>query len=52
MIAKVQVTVNGGPPPDGQSIRYFYVSNNSDGTWTVLSESDASYYTRALWYVP
>lgn len=52
MIAKVEVTVNGGPPPDGQSIRYLYVSHYGDGTWTVLSESDASYYTRALWYVP
>jgi hypothetical protein len=23
-----------------------------DGTWTVLSESDAADYTRALWSVP
>ena len=52
MIAKVGVAVNGGPPPDGQSIRYLSVCNNSDGTWTVLSESGAADHTRALWSVP
>jgi hypothetical protein len=41
MIVKVEVTVNGGTPPDGQSIRYLYVSRNFDDTWNILSESNS-----------
>jgi hypothetical protein len=52
MIVKVEVTVNGGTPPDGQSIRYLYVSRNFDDTWIILSESNSYSYTRALWSRP
>ena len=49
MVVKVEVTVNGGPPPDGRSVRYLYVSRNFDDTWSVLGNSSAYAYTRALW---
>lgn len=52
MIVKVEVTVNGAPPPDGRPIRYLYVSRNFDDTWSVLYESDSYLYTRALWSRP
>jgi len=52
MIAKVPVTVNGGPPRRPIHPLPLYVSHYGDGTWTVLSESDSYHYTRALWYVP
>ena len=52
MIVKVEVTVNGGTPPDGQSTRYLYVSRNFDDTWNILSESNSYSYTRALWSRP
>jgi hypothetical protein len=52
MIVKVEVTVNGGPPPDDRSIRYLYVSRNFDDTWSVLWESNSLAYTRALWSRP
>jgi hypothetical protein len=49
MIVKVEVTVNGDPPPDGRPIRYLYVSRNFDDTWSVLYESSAYAYKSALW---
>jgi hypothetical protein len=52
MIEKVEVTVNGGAPPDGRPIRYLYVSRNFDDTWNILSETDSCSYTRALWSRP
>ena len=52
MIVKVEVTVNGGPPPDGRSTRYFYVSRDFDDTWHVLWESNSYFYKRALWSIP
>jgi hypothetical protein len=52
MIVKVEITVNGGTPPDGRSIRYLYVSRNFDDTWNVLWESNSYSYTRALWSRP
>jgi hypothetical protein len=52
MIVKVEVTVNGGAPPDGRPIRYLYVSRNFDNTWNILSETDSYSYTRALWSRP
>ena len=52
MIVKVEVTVDGGPPPDERSTRYFYVSRNPDDTWRVLWESNSYFYNHALWSTP
>ena len=49
MIVKVEVTVNGAPPPDDRPIRYLYLSRNPDDTWSVLYESSAYAYKSALW---
>lgn len=50
MIVKVTITVDGGPPPDGKSTRYFYLTHYSAGdSWTVSSETTAySYYSALL----
>ena len=49
MVAKAQITVDGSPPPDGRPVRYFYLTRNVDGVWTVFTETDAFSYYRALW---
>jgi hypothetical protein len=49
MVAKAQITVEGGTPPDGRSVRYFYLTRNVDGAWTVFTETDEYCYYRALW---
>ena len=48
MIAKVEVTVNGGPPPDGRSVRYLDLMRSVDGRWLVVADSDAYHYTISL----
>jgi hypothetical protein len=43
------VTVDGGPPPDGRSIRYFALSSKLGGGWMVVGETNSySYYTELL----
>ena len=49
MVAKAQIMVEGGAPPDGRAVRYFYLTRNVDGVWTVFTETDAYSYYRALW---
>jgi hypothetical protein len=44
MVAKVEVTVNGGPPPDGRSVRYLDLMRSVDGRWLVVADSDAYHY--------
>jgi hypothetical protein len=48
MVAKVEVTVNGGPPPDGRSVRYLDVMRSVDGRWLVVADSDAYHYMMSL----
>jgi hypothetical protein len=48
MIVKVQISVDGAPPPDGQPIRYFYVTYDGDRGWVVFAESDSYSYYRTL----
>jgi hypothetical protein len=48
MVAKARIRVEGGAPPDGRSVRYFYLTRNVDGVWTVFTETDAYSYYRAL----
>jgi hypothetical protein len=49
IVAKVKVRVNGGPPPDGRSIRYLDLMRSStDGRWQVIADSDAYHYMMSL----
>src|SRR5260370_31476819 len=48
MVAKVDLTVNGGPPPDGRSVRYLDLIRSVDGRWLVVAESGAYHYLTAL----
>jgi hypothetical protein len=48
MVAKVEVTVNGGPPPDGRSVRYLDLMRAVDGRWLVVADSDAYHYMTSL----
>jgi hypothetical protein len=48
-VVRAEVTVDGGPPPDGRAVRYFRMSHKfmEDG-WLVVGESDAYFYYREL----
>lgn len=48
MVAKVEVAVNGGPPPDGRSVRYVDLIRSVDGRWLVVADSDAYHYMMSL----
>jgi hypothetical protein len=48
MVAKVEVTVNGGPPLDGRSVRYLDLMRSIDGRWLVVADSDAYHYMSSL----
>ena len=48
MVAKVEVTVNGGAPPDGRSVRYLDLMRSIDGRWLVVADSDAYHYMTSL----
>lgn len=47
-VAKVEVRVNGGPPPDGRGVRYLDLMRTIDGRWVVVADSDAYHYMRSL----
>lgn len=48
-LVRAEVTVDGGPPPDGHSVRYFRVSRKfMGGGWMVVGESDSYLYYREL----
>lgn len=49
ILVRAEITVDGGPPPDGRSVRYFCVSRKfaQDG-WMVVGESDSYLYYREL----
>jgi len=48
MVAKVEVTVNGEPPPDGRSVRYLDLMRSVDGRWLVVADSDSYHYMISL----
>jgi hypothetical protein len=48
-IVRAEVTVDGGPPPDGRSVRFFRVSRKFTGDgWMVVGESDSYRYFMEL----
>jgi hypothetical protein len=48
MVVRTEISVDGGPPPDGQPVRYLFLTTKYEGGWMVLSESDSYRYYRAL----
>ena len=48
MVVRSEVSVDGGPPPDGQPVRYLFLTTKFEGGWMVLSESDSFRYYMAL----
>jgi len=47
-LVRAEVTVDGGPPPDGRSVRYFRMSTKFTGGWMVIGESDSYGYLMQL----
>jgi hypothetical protein len=48
-VVRVEITVDGGGPPDGRTIRYFSMSRKFGGGWMVVGESNAyNYYSDLL----
>jgi hypothetical protein len=47
-LVRAEVTVDGGPPPDGRPVRYFRMSTKLGGGWMVVGESDSYSYFREL----
>jgi hypothetical protein len=45
---RVELTVDGGVPPDGKSIRYFAMSHQLDRSWLVVGQSSSYWYYRML----
>jgi hypothetical protein len=48
MIVKTRITVDGGTPPDGQPVRYFYMTHNADRGWAVIGETTSYAYNQTL----
>jgi len=48
MIVRTEISVDGGPPPDGQPVRYLFLTTKPEGGWMVLSESDSFRYYEIL----
>jgi hypothetical protein len=49
IMVRADVTVDGGPPPDGRAVRYFRVMRKFEGDgWLVAGESDAYRYYSEL----
>ena len=48
MIVRTEISVEGGPPPDGQPLRYLFLTTKPEGGWMVLSESDSFKYYEIL----
>jgi hypothetical protein len=43
-----EITVDGGPPPDGRAVRYFRMKPKLDGGWMVVGETSAYFYYTEL----
>jgi hypothetical protein len=48
MIVRCEISVDGAGPPDGQMLRYLFLTTRPGGGWMVLSESDSYTYYLAL----
>jgi hypothetical protein len=48
MVVRTEISVDGGPPPDGQPVRYLFLTTKPEGGWMVLSESDSFNYYEIL----
>jgi hypothetical protein len=49
VVLRAEVTVDGGPPPDGRAVRYFRMERKFGGDgWLVLGESNSYSYLREL----
>jgi hypothetical protein len=48
MVVRTEVSVGGGTPPDGQPVRYLFLTTKVGGGSMVLSESDSIRYYVAL----
>ena len=48
MVVRTEISVDGGPPPDGQPVRYLFLTTRPAGGWMVLSESDSFNYYEVL----
>jgi len=48
MVVRTEISVDGGLPPDGQSVRYLFLTTKYGGGLMVLSESDSYRYYSAL----
>jgi len=45
-VIRVQITVDGGQPPEGAAVRYFRVEHVTTDKWLVVGQSDSySYYS-------
>lgn len=46
IVVRAEVSVDGGMPPDGRPVRYFWVARKfgGDGAWQVMGESNAYQY--------
>ena len=45
---RAEVTVDGGPPPDGRAVRYFRISRRFGGGWMVEGECSSYIYYNEL----
>jgi hypothetical protein len=56
MIVRTEISVDGGPPPDGKRVRYLFLTTKYEGGWMVPSESDSFRYYDVLlnfrWFAP
>lgn len=49
VLVRAEITVDGGPPPDGRSVRYFRMTRKIlDGGWMIVGESSAYFYYSQL----
>ncbi len=48
MVARVEISVDGGPPLDDRPVRFLFLTTKVGGGWMVLSESDSLRYYTAL----
>ena len=49
ILVRAEITVDGGPPPDGRSVRYFRVTRKfTEDGWMVVGDSNAYFYYSEL----
>jgi hypothetical protein len=49
ILVRAEITVDGGPPPDGRSVRYFRVTRKfMEEGWMVVGDSSAYFYYSEL----